>query len=85
MVAVVHALERQYHIQSDDRAARLALTVGDQAIQGPGSIKFTQEECKKDGLVFEPLAEAICKFHITDGIGKLADLLFPETQIYDRL
>ena len=85
MVGVVHALETRYHIGRDDRAARLALTVADQAIQGPGSIHFTQEECRQDGLAFDPLSEAICKFHIADGIGDAVDKLYEETQIYDRL
>jgi len=85
MVGVVHAVEKRYHIGPDDRAARLALTVADQAIQGPGSIHFTQEECRQDGLAFDPISEAICKFHIADGIGDAVDKLYEETQIYDRL
>ena len=69
MVTVVHSLEKQYHIHRDDRAARLVLTIGDQAIQGPGSIGFTKEEFRRDAIQADPLSEAICKFHIADGIG----------------
>ena len=85
MIGAVHALETRYHIDRDDRAARLALTVADQAIQGPGSIHFSEEECRLDGVAFDPLCQAICKFHIADGIGGAVDNLFEETQIYDRL
>ena len=85
MVTAVHSLGEKYHIHRDDRAARLVLTIGDQAIQGPGSIGFTKEEFRRDAIQADPLSEAICKFHIADGIGTCVDHCFQETEMYDRL
>ena len=85
MVGVVHALEAQYRINRDDRAARLAVTVADQAIQGHGSIRFTEEECRVDGLVVDPLSLGICKFHEVDWVGHCVASQFEECEIFDRL
>jgi len=63
MVRTVHALEHSYCIDRDDRAVRLVLSVADQAIQGHGSIHFTDHERSVDGLQTDFLPEAICKFH----------------------
>ena len=73
------------HVFRDDRAYRLVLTVGDQAIQGPGSIQFTRKEREVDSLPPDPLTEAVCKFHIVDGAGGHVDSHFQETVIFDRL
>jgi hypothetical protein len=85
MVRTVHALENSYCIHRDDRAVRLVLSVADQAIQGPGSIHFTAHERDVDALHTDSLSEAICKFHIADGVGDYVDRHFQETVLYDRL
>ena len=61
------------------------MTVADQAIQGEGSVRFTQKECTMENLPVKPLAEGVCKFHITDGVGSNVDKLYGETFVFDRL
>ena len=61
------------------------MTVADQAIQGEGSVRFTQKECTMENLPVKPLAEGVCKFHITDGVGTNVDKLYGETFVFDRL
>ena len=85
MVYTVHELENKYHIFRDDRNARVVVTCADQAIQGPGSIHFTKEECRVDGKTPDLLSEAICKFHTADGVGGAVDRWFKETELYDRM
>ena len=63
----------------------MAVTVADQAIQGEGSVRFTQKECTMENLPVKPLAEGVCKFHITDGVGSNVDKLYGETFVFDRL
>ena len=38
-----------------------------------------------ENLPVKPLAEGVCKFHITDGVGSNVDKLYGETSIFDRL
>ena len=73
------------HLYRDDRAFQLVLTVGDQAIQGLGSIQFTRKEREVDGLPPDPLTEAVRKSHIVDGVGGHVDSQCQETVIFDRL
>ena len=69
LINTVHRVEASFHLSRADRAFRLAVTVADQAIQGEGSVRFTQKECTMENLPVKPLAEGVCKFHITDGVG----------------
>jgi hypothetical protein len=85
LIRAVHAVEATYHINKLDRGFRQVLTVADQAIQGPGSVQFTPLERKLDGLPPDPLAEAVCKFHIADGVGCGVDKRYGETFVFDRL
>ena len=38
-----------------------------------------------ENLPVKPLAEGVCKFHITDGVGSNVDKLYGETFVFDRL
>ena len=85
MIKVVHAIEKSFHLAREDRAFRLLVTVADQAIQGEGSIRFTEKERSWDGLVHDPLGASVCKFHVTDGVGTNNDKQYEETVVFDRL
>ena len=85
LINTVHRVEASFHLSRADRAFRLAVTVADQAIQGEGSVRFTQKECTMENLPIKPLAEGVCKFHIADGAGSNVDKLFGETLVFDRL
>ena len=85
MVQAVHGIEARYQIEREDRALRLVSCVGDQAIQGPGSIRFSEHERLVDNLPPDPLSEGICKFHVSDGVGGATDRAFRETIVYDQL
>ena len=85
LVDTVHREEKSFHMDRSDRAYRLLVTVADQAIQGDGSVRFTQKECSKDMLAVKPLAEGVCKFHVSDGVGTNVDKHFRETFVFDRL
>ena len=50
LVQAVHSQETAYHIDRDDRAMRLITTVADNAIQGPNSAHFSEEERRVDNL-----------------------------------
>ena len=79
LINTVHRVEASFHLSRADRAFRLAVTVADQAIQGEGSVRFTQKECTMENLPVKPLAEGVCKFHVTDGVGTNVDKLYGET------
>ena len=81
---VVHAVEQSLGIARSDRAWRIACTVADQAIQGPGSTQFSAHECQVDGLPEDSLAVGVCKFHIVDGVGCRVDQRFAETHTHLR-
>ena len=85
LVRKVHELEKSFNIGREDRVCRLVTTVGDQAIQGPGSTQFTKHECAVDCVDQSPLSEAICKFHIVDGVGNATDKAFAETDLFDKM
>ena len=48
-VGTVHRVEDSFNICRADRAFRLVVTVADQAIQGEGSVRFTQSAAWMDG------------------------------------
>ena len=76
LIHTVHRVEEAFHLHRADRALRLCVTVADQAIQGQGSVRFTEKECQLDRLPFKPLAEGVCKFHVADGVGSNVDKLY---------
>ena len=45
---MVHAVENSLLLKPPDRRHRLAVTMADGAIQGPGSVGFEEEEAKVD-------------------------------------
>ena len=69
-------------VHRHDRALRLAMTMADGAIQGPGSIQFEAHEAAVDRR--DRLHEGVCQFHRLDGAGNLTDTLFPATIAFDR-
>ena len=81
----MHLLEEAFHLRRADRAYRLAATVADQAIQGPGSVRFTEKECEIDRLPYSPLKEGVCKFHVSEGVGTNVDKWYGETHVFDRM
>ena len=85
LVHKVHLVEQSFHLRREDRAYRLAVTVVDQAIQGDGSVRFTEKECEIDRLPYSPLKEGVCKFHVADGVGTNVDKLYGETHVLDNL
>ena len=85
LVTTVHNLEKTFHITRDDRAMRLISTVADNAVQGPGSVHFTDHERRVDNLEPDILSEAVCQFHAADTVGGSVDKLFFETLLYDRM
>ena len=85
LINTVHRAGASFNLSRAGRAFRLAVTVVDQAIQGEGSVRFTQKECTMGNLPVRPLAEGVCKFHITDGVGSNVDKLYGETFVFDRL
>ena len=60
LVKAVHAVGQSLGIARSDRAWRIACTVADQAIQGPGSTQFSAHECQVDGLPEDSLAVCVC-------------------------
>jgi len=85
MVKAVHELEARYNIGRDGRALRVVSCVANQAIQGPGSIRFSEQERLVDNLPPVPISEGICKFHMSDGVGGAADRTFTAAMVYDRI
>ena len=79
IVQSVHQVEHTHHISKRDRQFRMVVTVADQAIQGPGSVQFSREECRVDQLSEDPIAIGICRFHVSDGSGAAVDNMFRET------
>ena len=59
--------------------------MGDQAIQGPGSVRFSEKERVLEGLPPDPLSEGVCLFHISDCVGVRVDKQYNETFVFDRL
>ena len=71
------------HIHRDDRKLRLAMTMADNAIQGPGSTRFEEEEAEVDKRPVRHVG--VCQFHRLDSAGNSTDKHFPETELFDRL
>ena len=82
LVELVHSCESRMRIHRLDRVLRLAMTMADGAIQGPGSIQLEAHEAAVDRR--ERLHEGVCQFHRLDGAGNLTDSLFPATSAFDR-
>ena len=85
LINTVHRVEASIDLSRADRAFRIDATVVGQAIQGEGSVRFTQKECTMGNLPVRPLVEGVCKFHITDGVGSNVDKLYGGTFVFDRL
>ena len=85
LINTVHRVEASFNLPRAGRAVRLAVTVADQAIQGEGSVRFAQKECTMGNLPVRPLAEGVCKFHITAGVGSNVDKLYGGTFAVARL
>ena len=85
MVQAVHKCEDAVKVNRADRLFRIVLTVGDQAIQGPTSTKFSEKEAAADGVPCNDLAVGICAFHVSDCIGDRVDKGSAESACYDRL
>ena len=81
-VRMVHAVENSMLLKPLDRRYRLAMTMADGAIQGPGSVGFEEEEAKVDKRHGLPVG--VCQFHRLDNAGSHADRQFPITLVYDR-
>ena len=73
LVRKVHHVEESFHLHRADRGYRLVVSMADQAIQGKGSVRFTEKECDIDQLPYSPLKEGVCKFHVADGVGTNVD------------
>ena len=85
LVHKVHQVEQSFRITRADRAYRLAVTVGDQAIQGEDSTRSTGNECGIVRLPDSSLKEGVCKFHVRDGVGTKVDKWYGEAHVVDTL
>lgn len=83
LIELVHRCEECMHIHRDDRKLRLAMTMADNAIQGPGSTRFEEEEAEVDKRPVRHVG--VCQFHRLDSAGNSTDKHFPETELFDRL
>ena len=84
LVPLVHTVEARYGISTEGRRARLALTLGDGAICGPGSINFVRWESELEGDAYNGLREGPCAFHGSDNAFAECDRHFPEAILHDR-
>ena len=82
LVRMVHAVENSVLLKPLDHRYRLAMTMADGAIQGPGSVGFEEEEAKVDKRHGLPVG--VCQCHRLDNAGSHADRQFPITLVYDR-
>ena len=73
LTQVVHTCEASFGITKATRRSRLALTLGDGAICGKGSIGFVQHEAEVEGDVFSILREGVCAFHGSDNAAATCD------------
>ena len=83
LIELVHRSEECMHIHRDDRVMRLAMTMADGAIQGPGSVQFEEEEAKVDNRLTRHVG--VCQFHRLDNAGNSTDRHFRETELFDTL
>ena len=77
-------MEHAFAITRSVREHRLVLTVADQAMAGPGSIRFVEHEAVVDKLEHDALKEGVCAFHAVDCAGAGSDRAFPEVEYQDR-
>ena len=83
LVDLVHGCEARMHVRRDDRVLRLAMTMADGAIQGPGSTYFEEHEASVDRRNKRHVG--VCQFHRLDNAGGATDKQFKVTALYDRL
>ena len=84
LTQLVHTCEASFGITKATRRIRLALTLGDGAICGKGSIGFVKHEAEVDGDVFSVLREGVCAFHASDNAAAACDRHFAEAMLHDR-
>ena len=82
LVDLVHRCEARMHVHRDDRVLRLAMTMADGAIQGPGSTYFEEHEAVVDRRNERHVG--VCQFHRLDNAGHATDRQFPVTALFDR-
>ena len=81
LVDLVHRCEARMHVHRDDRVLRLAMTMADRAIQGPGSTQFEEQEAEVDRRNVRHVG--VCQFHRLDNAGSSTDRQFPATALFD--
>ena len=69
LVDLVHRCEARMHVHRDDRVLRLAMTMADGAIQGPGSTRFEEQEAEVDRRNVRHVG--VCQFHRLDNAGHI--------------
>ena len=82
LVALTHHVESRFQIETSDRLLRLALNVGDGAIEGPLSIHFAEYEASVNGNTYEPRSSASCEFHAEDHAGADTDNCFQLARVF---
>ena len=82
LVDLVHRCEARMHVHRDDRVLRLAMTMADGAIQGPGSTHFEEHEAVVDRRNERHVG--VCQFHRLGNAGHATDRQFPVIALFDR-
>ena len=82
LVDLVHKCEARMYVHRDDRVLRLAMTMADGAIQGPGSTRFEEQEAEVDRRNVRHVG--VCQFHRLDNAGSMTDRQFPAAALFDR-
>ncbi len=82
--ALTHHTEAKYQVHDADRLLRLALNVGDGALEGPGSMGMAQHEATVMGTQWNPTAARSCDFHAADHAGHDADRASPLALAFDQ-
>ena len=82
LVDLVHKCEARMYVHRDDRVLRLAMTMADGAIQGPGSTQFEEQEAEVDRRNVRHVG--VCQFHRLDNAGSMTDRQFPAAALFDR-
>ena len=84
LVALTHHVESRFQVDTADRLLRLALNVGDGAIEGPQSVHMAEHEAQVMGTVYTPKSSASCEFHLEDHAGFDTDKQFALARVYDQ-
>ena len=84
LTQLVHTCEASFGITKASCQLRLALTLGDGAICGPGSIGFVKHEAALDGDRFNVLREGVCAFHAADNAAGACERSFEEAMLHDK-